>query len=67
MEVPRGVDGHEDGEHHEHEGHAPHKDGVALILLAPILVGMRRHPCTVQSQSAEPCDQNLCKWLLERK
>ena len=55
VEVPGGVDSHEDGEHHEHEGHAPHEDGVALILLAPVFVGMRRHPCTMQGWLSRSC------------
>ena len=47
VEVVGGIDGHEDREHHQHEGHAPHENGVALILLAPVLVGVRGHPCTM--------------------
>ena len=41
VEVVGCVDGHEDGQHHQHQRHAPHKDGVALIVSAPVLVGVR--------------------------
>ena len=45
VEVESGIDSHEDGEHHEDKGHAPYKDCMSLILLAPILMGVRRDSC----------------------
>ncbi len=41
IEVVGSIDGHEDGQHHQHQGHTPDEDGIALIVSSPILMGMR--------------------------